>query len=212
VVRVSRLPGTLVVPEVIVSGPSNLFVSLILIFAEWGFFSQQEHFGGWPNDLSEFPVIHMTQEHKKALILKCSKNQTVDMPDFPESPTKERIDTKIAFSNTVTPPPNSGALALHQKKAEANGGMWTITPCHSSATPITNETIAPQKTEKINKHAVELHRKWQAAAEAASGPGARIILSKPAAKQIIYELLHDRFGPMTITEIHTVCLFFCFVC
>jgi hypothetical protein len=49
--------------------------------------------------------------------------------------------------------------------------------------------------------ALEIHRKWQAAAEAMGGPDARIIVEKKKAKKIIFALLYDSFRPMNITQI-----------
>ena len=55
-----------------------------------------------------------------------------------------------------------------------------------------------------SKQALAMHRKWQEAAEEMGGPDARIVVSKPAAKTLIYNQLHDAFAPMNITQIHKV--------
>ena len=47
-----------------------------------------------------------------------------------------------------------------------------------------------------------MHRKWQEAATAAGGPDARIVVSKPEGKKLIYDLLFDAFRPMNINQIY----------
>ena len=39
-------------------------------------------YGGWPDDLNELPLKHMTKEHKELLVAKCSRKVKIDMPNF----------------------------------------------------------------------------------------------------------------------------------
>ena len=65
--------------------------------------------------------------------------------------------------------------------------------------------LAPDKAKKQpSKEALALHKKWLEEAEALGGSGARIIVSKPAAKEKILETMFDAFRPMNITEIFQV--------
>lgn len=147
----------------------------------------------------------MTQEHKDALIDKCSKYKDAAMPVFSESPAKGETALSTALANTITPPPNSGVFATQNK--DPNKGKSTITPIPAAMELESQKPDAikkPAASAKPSKAQLEIHRKWQAAAEAAGGSDTRIVLSKPAAKKIIYDFLYDAFRPMNITEIHKV--------
>lgn len=142
----------------------------------------------------------MTQDHKSTLIEHCSKYKDCAMPSFDCSPTKDCNNLVKSSSNTITPPPASGILGQRQDKSM---GM------HGTVTPNADDVLAEGKKKtcveiKPSKAQLEIHRKWQAAAEAAGGPSARIILQKAAAKKLIFDYLFDAFCPMNITEVHKV--------
>lgn len=140
----------------------------------------------------------MTDEHKQALIEHCSKYKDCAMPNFELSPTK---DNNIPFKrtpNTITPPPLSGILDKQQESSSV--GPCTVTPMNGEAGK--QKKVATEV--KPSKAQLEIHQKWQAAAEAAGGPNARIVLHKPIAKKIIFDFLFDSFRPMNITDIHKV--------
>jgi hypothetical protein len=63
--------------------------------------------------------------------------------------------------------------------------------------------IGPSKVIGKAK-AIELHKKWLEAAQAMGGNDARIVVSKPAAKKLIFDFLYDSFQPMNITQIFKV--------
>lgn len=65
------------------------------------------------------------------------------------------------------------------------------------------EAKIPKKP--ANKAALDMHKKWQQEAEKMGGSEARIIVEKEKAKKMIFDLLHDVFAPMNISQIHTVC-------
>jgi hypothetical protein len=133
-----------------------------------------------------------------SILAKCSKRKDVEMPEFPESPSKG--SSEPALTNTITPPPNSGTFATQKNVPK---GKSTITPS-PAITELDKQTLDKKASNKPSKAQLEIHRKWQAAAEASGGQDARIVLSKPAAKEIIYDFLYDAFRPMNITEIHKV--------
>lgn len=149
----------------------------------------------------------MTQGHKDALVKKCSKYKETDMPIFPESP--EKGERTPALTNTVTPSLVSGSCDEQQADhADRSVATMEIESSKDGETKKLSSTFS-----KPSKAQLEIHRKWQAAAEAAVGPGARIVLSKPVAKQLIYDFLYDSFRPMNITEIHKVgCIYITVQC
>ena len=122
------------------------------------------------------------------------------MPNFDCSPTKDCSNLAKISSNTITPPPASGILGQQQEK-----GMVI----HGTVTPNTDDMMSEGKKKpcaeiKPSKAQLEIHRKWQAAAEAAGGQSARIVIHKVVAKKLIFDFLFDAFCPMNITEIHKV--------
>jgi hypothetical protein len=171
---------------------------------------KENDFDGWP-DTDELPLKYLTQEHKDALIAKCSKYNDCTMPIFENSPVKGATASLAVSANTITPLPISGTLENKQEHSifDANA----ITPIHTEIKAETSN-VAPKKSiagMKPSKAQLEIHRKWQAAAEAEGGPNARIVLHKPVAKKIIFDFLFDTFRPMNITEIHKVSFRFTFI-
>lgn len=144
----------------------------------------------------------MTHDHKRTLIEHCSKYKDCAMPSFACSPTKDCNNHINRSSNTITPPPVSGILGQRQDKSMGNHG--TVTPDTADDMMVEGKKKAPADL-KPSKAQLEIHRKWQAAAEAAGGQSARIVLQKATAKKIIFDFLFDAFCPMNITEIHKVC-------
>jgi hypothetical protein len=151
---------------------------------------QEADFEGWPPH-EELILKHTTEEHKRIMMQKCTKQSKPTFPDLWNtiSPTKEDAGSDIA--NTITPSSNH---ILHSSFDQQDGGtsskVATITPMPGKSQP--------------SKSAMDMHRKWQEAAEAVGGAGARIVVSKPAAKKLIFDKLHDAFCPMNITQIHSV--------
>ena len=123
------------------------------------------------------------------------------MPSFDFSPTKDSSNHAKLSTNTITPPPVSDTLGHRQQ--QPMGFLGTITPCADDL--IVEEKKKKSAEFKPSKAQLEIHRKWQTAAEAAGGQSARIVLHKPAAKKIIFDFLFDAFCPMNITDIHKVC-------
>jgi hypothetical protein len=142
----------------------------------------------------------MTQEHKDALISKCSRKKDVPMPHFATvSPSKE-CENKLV-SHAITPLPHDMNTATTQMAGNKNGNA-TVTPCPAVDLAVTKAPASV--SSKPSKQALAVHRKWQEAAEAVGGPQARIVVSKAAAKKIIFDFLNDAFRPMNITQIHKV--------
>jgi hypothetical protein len=113
------------------------------------------------------------------------------MPDLPLgaptstcSPSHQK--SKIA---SITPPPGD------RQKPKINNKKGNVTP-----SPV------PPKQSKPSAAALAMHRKWQEAAEKIGGPDARIVVKKPDAKKLIFDMLHESFQPMNITDIFKVSL------
>jgi hypothetical protein len=132
----------------------------------------------------------MSPEHMAALVDKCSKYKTVPMPKFMRNHDK-----------TVGCTENDGMHSPQQGMAtkSLNEGMAVVTPCADNLQPSVKAVVP-----KPSKQMLETHRKWQEMAESMGGVGARIVVSKPEAKKLIYDELYDSFRPMNITDIYKV--------
>lgn len=144
---------------------------------------QEEDFDGWP-PVKDLPVTYLEPEHLRVIARKCSSRKNPPMPVFPSSdsvsPKGKPNNTDAATANFVTPPPNSLGF-----KENAGG--------------------APPKANTAGKaKALEAHKKWLEAAQAVGGKDARIVVSKPAAKKLIFDFMYDAFRPMNITQIFKV--------
>lgn len=122
----------------------------------------------------------LTAEQVKVLRKHCSKNPMLAMPAV-----------SMPKTELTSPPPNDGK----------NGSKTNVSHV---VTPLVTELEADMPVKNTSKAALELHRKWQQLAEKMGGPSARIVVEKSKAKQLIFDVLHDTFAPMNITQIHTV--------
>jgi hypothetical protein len=158
---------------------------------------QAKDFGGWPSP-DELPVPHLAKEHVDFLAQKCSRNKGVEMPTFPAaSPRTGPGGTGKSANGTshslVTPLPGGYTQDDEDDGEEGGGG---------SAPPRKPPAQAPQ--QQPSKQALAMHQKWQEAAVAMGGKDARIVVSKPKAKELIFAMLEDAYRPMNITDIHKV--------
>ena len=108
--------------------------------------------------------------------------------------TAPAVTTKLKSTVTtvaaVTPPPGQNrrpSPSTMVDKPNSNLGFGK----GNKVTPIPNK--------KPSNQALAVHKKWQDAAKALGGE--RIVVSKPAAKKLILDLLKDSFKPMNITDI-----------
>ena len=76
-------------------------------------------------------------------------------------------------------PTSMSLLSTADAAGDKKGNSITPPPCHDMAV-------------------AEAHRKWQAEAERLGGPNARVVVSKPEAKKLIFDKLHNEFTPMNI--------------
>lgn len=111
----------------------------------------------------------MTEEHREIIAAKCSHPNK--MKEFPNLSTSRPVSLN---TSVITPPPTHRRATNDQSKK------------------------APKPAAKLSKNAMLCHRKWQAEAEKQGGPNAKIVVSKPEAKKIIYQKLQE--GPMNINK------------
>ena len=137
---------------------------------------QEDDFDGWP-PVEDLPIKYMDPEHLKIMALKCSSRKNPYMPIF-QTPSPQKNQDSIANFVTPSSPKDNSAL-VHAKE------------------------IGPSKSIGKAK-AIEAHKKWLEAAQAMGGSDARIVVSKPAAKKLIFDYLYDSFQPMNITQIFKV--------
>ncbi len=139
---------------------------------------QENDFDGWP-PVEELPVNYMEPKHIRVMALKCSSRKNPRMPVFSSSSPEGKVEP---IANFVTPPPPSkeNTLLLNTKE------------------------IGPPPKVAGKAKAIEVHKKWLEAAQAMGGKDARIVVSKPAAKKMIFDFLYDSFQPMNITQIFQV--------
>jgi len=86
--------------------------------------------------------------------------------------------------SAVTPPPGQLSRLKSNSSAVIGGKSKKVTP------------VPPKKP---SNQALAVHKKWQDVAKTLGGE--RIVVSKPAAKKLIFDLLKDSFRPMNITDI-----------
>jgi hypothetical protein len=147
-------------------------------------------------------VKYLSDDHKSAIIENCSKYKDCILPNFDQSPTKNGCEIiNHPSANTITPLPFSGTY--EQQQDDGNGGHRNVTPNIDDVLAVGKKKSATE-LKPPSKAQLEIHRKWQAAAEVAGGVSARIVLSKPAAKSLIFSYLFNEFFPKNITDIHKV--------
>ena len=148
--------------------------------------AQAADFGGWP-ELNELPLEHMTKQHIDILAAKCSNRLDIEMPNF-----SDVASSPSGISHTVSPGPRA--------QVDAD----TITP--SPGVALKEAAASKNATAKplVSKKQLEMHKQWQAVAESLGGKDARLVVSKPEAKKLIFEALRDAFAPMNITDLHKV--------
>jgi hypothetical protein len=175
---------------------------------------QERDFGGWP-PLGEMPLASMEPQHLQIIASKCSNQKEPVMPVIPTTSTSNSVTSPLLTNkkhsegntsftsatsknstNFVTPPPNSLTKATTITTTKQDKDKNKITPATASGTSksVTNKQPNPK--------ALAIHKKWQEAATRIGGKDARIVVSKPAAKKLIFDLMIDAFKPMNITDIY----------
>jgi len=182
---------------------------------------QEVDFDGWP-PIKEVPKdrLEMSIEHLDAIAELCTRQDKPKLP--PQNCDIKKKSSNLNHSKENDSPSfigetSSSPSSLNTKKSTTNltpPPRDTLTKCHSKdqrkKSMVTPSPVPPNGSSKSRPSATALamHRKWQDAAIKMGGKDARIIVSKPAAKKIILELLSDSFKPMNITDIYHVSIIY----
>jgi hypothetical protein len=145
----------------------------------------------------------MLSDHRAIIIEKCSGRYAPTMPNIPTSldDSSETATGNLStdmnandeqVTHAITPPPNK----LH-KSLDIQPGDGKEILKQNMVTP------SPAATGP-SKQALAIHQKWLETAKALGGD--KLIVSKEAAKKVIFDVLHDAFRPMNITDIFNVSL------
>jgi hypothetical protein len=173
----------------------------------------------------ELPVDFLSEENRKLIAENCSAEESPAMPNLPAIMSLLSTADEDGNENSVpsiTPPPSHSRAVAHnrsevivgavhgKKRAKEKEGGVTPSPMppkgaskqaapgKSTDAAATAKYPAVEKPKVISKSAIEAHRKWQAEAEKLGGPDVRVVVSKPDAKKLIFDKLHNEFAPMNI--------------
>ncbi len=164
--------------------------------------SLSSDYGGWP-EANELPIDHLTEENRRLIVEKCSEQEDPILPT-----SMSLLSTAGAAGSSkgtsITPPPghdkaiaesqsNVVVGAVHSKGGKKMQGGVTPSPM-----PPSSKKTDDDKPKVMSKSAIEAHRKWQAEAEKLGGPNARVVVSKPEAKKLVFDELRNEFAPMNI--------------
>ena len=143
----------------------------------------------------------MTPDHRATIVDKCSGRYAPDMPNIPMSldatdsdSTGHHLSDKggvvdehpsASYPHAITPLPNKVSKSLDKKPAQMDATLTTK-----------KNTVTPTPA------ALAIHQKWSETMKTLGGE--KLIVCKNAAKKVIFDLLHDAFRPMNITDIFNV--------
>jgi hypothetical protein len=164
----------------------------------------------WPLDDVYYPATIVKQDEKNPCKVEVSYDDPMEeWIDLTEHDFNLLDDDASAGGKArlLTPPPDKSGGGLPTATGAVAEGLTanpTVTPSPANLPAFPVKVGNKKKSAKPNREALEAHRKWQEAAEAMGGPGARIVVKKSEAKKRIYDTLYDAFRPMNITQIHQV--------
>jgi len=155
---------------------------------------QEKDYGGWPES-HELPIECMSEEHCAVIIEKCSGRYSPDMPNFSffSGDASDKLDQDAP--HTITPLPNKVSKSLDKKSADQLDHKLKKSAITQSPVP-----VGP------SKQALAIHQKWYETAKSLGGD--KLIVNKECAKKVIFDLLHNAFRPMNITDTFNVRYFF----
>jgi len=125
--------------------------------------------------------------------------------DAMASPTG-RCSAGNSITNTVTPclPGDVVAQSGGSNVVVVAAASSAITPYPGKTQKKATNKDQQQPQHKMSKTALAMHQKWQKQAEELGGKGVRIVVKKSEAKKLIFDVLHEAFRPMNITQLHKV--------
>ena len=136
--------------------------------------------------------------------LDCQQNDFDGWPPVEELPVKYLSPDHLRViaqkcSRSKNPP-----MPVFEHSPKPNTTTLASDPPANFVTPPPSVSVMQSKSMAPTK-ALEVHKKWLEAAQSMGGTDARIVVSKPAAKKLIFDFLVDTFQPMNITQIYLVC-------
>lgn len=127
------------------------------------------------------------------------------LPDLPTEPSLLVTTGEGKSSIAITPPPGANSAMAEGQSNVVVGAVKNGNKSKTSVTPVpcaSKDKSANDKPKQPSKEALAIHRKWQLEADKLGG--GKIEVSKPKAKKLIFDMMHDSFRPMNITEIYQV--------
>jgi len=149
------------------------------------------------------------ESHKKELRTESQTDnkakESITQPEEMSSPFSD-VNTLIVGgesstlkSGTVTPTQASkGSDENHKKEVHPESQIDRFVG-QTKSKAMASVTPSPVQPRAPSKHALAIHQKWQEAAKKLGGE--RIVVSKPDAKKIIFDMMKDSFCPMNITQV-----------
>lgn len=135
----------------------------------------------------------------------------------PDTETTSDLSSKEKHMNDLTAESrsNQSSAQKNEKGKKKKKGGVTLTPIHPKgaakgaaaaaggklAAAAAKKKPAAEKSKVISKSSIAQHIEWQDEAVKFGGPNAKIIVSKPVAKKVIFDMLHDEFCPMNINRV-----------
>jgi len=167
---------------------------------------QKSDYGGWPECQTELPMEFLTEENRQLILEKCS-NEESEMPNIPTSQllvTAGAADKGDDIS-AITPQASHDqavaesqsdvivGMALGKGSKKKKGG---VTPSPMPPKGAAKKPARKKPSAAVTQKNLDMRNKWQSEAIRMGGPNARIVVSKPEAKKVIFDTLHDDFRPM----------------
>jgi hypothetical protein len=127
--------------------------------------------------------------------------------DFEKPVTRRRKKKTNRTSSTKKAADGDAATAASSKGADGGGsggkkeGGKKTKRKSSDAAAKGKSGGKKKETTKISANTLAMHKRWQDAATDLGG--GKIVISKAEAKAVIFDMLHDAFCPMNITQIHS---------
>jgi hypothetical protein len=164
---------------------------------------QQKDYEGWPETAPEYPAVPTVEHENNMLKYCCEDASTIEridrklvgmgtndssLPKLTDSPKMN----PVAKGPALTPPPS---LQVTNSKKNAP----TVTPCEVPCKKATHE-----KKKAVSATAQKAHAKWLAEAQKIGGPNAKLVLDRPEVKRLVFDVLHDAFGPKNVNDIYEV--------
>lgn len=135
--------------------------------------------------------------------LDCQENDFDGWPPVQELPVKYLTPEHLRVMAQKCSSSKKPKMPVFPHSPEPNCTTVTSNPPANFVTPSIPVVLVQSKSVGPKK-AIEAHKKWLEAAQSMGGKDSRIVVSKPAAKELIFDFLAKAFQPMNITQVYTV--------